>query len=192
METGITTSSTAPHAAATVAPSRGAASSTAPKAATQGDRVDLSPEALVLIAKLKARDTEVRQHEQAHLSAAGGLAVSGASFVYQRGPNGVNYAIGGEVSIDTSPGRTPQETIARARTIVAAALAPAEPSGADLAVAARAQQLALQAQSELAQEQVAAAIKKPDQAPRPTPPEATVRHAYGLVEPASSVIITQA
>ncbi len=111
----------------------------------------LSKEALALIDKLKARDTEVRQHEQAHMAAAGGLATSGATFTYQRGPNGVNYAIGGEVNIDTSPGATPEETIQRARTIQAAALAPAEPSGPDRAVAAQAQQMEAQARAELAQ-----------------------------------------
>ena len=113
----------------------------------------LTPEALKLIDELKARDAEVRQHEQAHMAAAGGLAVSGASYTYQRGPNGVNYAIGGEVQIDTSPGGTPEETIARAATIQAAALAPAGPSGADRAVAAQAQQMETQARAELAQQQ---------------------------------------
>lgn len=113
--------------------------------------VELTVEELALISKLKARDTAVRQHEQAHLAAAGGLAVSGASYTYQRGPNGVNYAIGGEVRIDTSPGRTPEDTIARARTIAAAALAPADPSGADRAIAAQAAQLEQQARAELAQ-----------------------------------------
>jgi len=113
----------------------------------------LSPEALALIDKLKARDTEVRQHEQAHMAAAGGLATGGPSFTYQRGPNGVSYAIGGEVNIDTSPGGTPEETIQRARTIEAAALAPAEPSGPDRAVAAQAQQMEAKARSELAQQQ---------------------------------------
>lgn len=111
----------------------------------------LSDEALALVDKLKARDTEVRQHEQAHLAASGGLATSGASYTYQRGPNGVNYAIGGEVNIDTSPGATPEETIRRAETIKAAALAPAEPSGPDRAVAAQAQQMENQARAELAQ-----------------------------------------
>ncbi|MYM26560.1 catalase [Duganella sp. FT135W] len=120
---------------------------TSPSSTTQ-----LSSEALALIDKLKSRDLEVRQHEQAHLAAAGGLATSGASFTYQRGPNGVNYAIGGEVNIDTSPGATPEETIQRARTIEAAALAPAEPSGPDRAVAAQAQQMEIKARSELAQQ----------------------------------------
>ncbi|MDR7049665.1 hypothetical protein J2X54_002120 [Duganella sp. 3397] len=112
----------------------------------------LSPEALKVVEELKARDTEVRQHEQAHLAAAGGLAISGATYTYQRGPNGVNYAIGGEVQIDTSPGATPEETIARAASIQAAASAPADPSGADRAVAAQAQQMAAQARAELSRQ----------------------------------------
>ena len=115
----------------------------------------LSPEALAQLSKLKARDLEVRQHEAAHLAVAGGLATSGPSYTYHKGPDGVNYAIGGEVGIDTSPGRTPQETIERAQRVQAAALAPAEPSGPDLAVAAQAQQLEAQARSELALQRAA-------------------------------------
>jgi hypothetical protein len=117
---------------------------------TTGDTTNLTPEALALLSKLKSRDTEVRQHEQAHLAAAGGLATSGASYTYERGPNGVDYAIGGEVQIDTAPGATPEETISRARVIQAAALAPAEPSGADRAVAAQASLMEQQARAELA------------------------------------------
>lgn len=119
--------------------------------ASASSTTQLSQEALALIDQLKSRDLEVRQHEQAHMAAAGGLATSGASYTYQRGPNGVSYAIGGEVNIDTSPGATPEETIQRARTIQAAALAPADPSGADRAVAAQAQQMEAQARAELAQ-----------------------------------------
>lgn len=119
------------------------------------DSVALSPEALAMIARLKARDTQVRQHEQAHLAAAGGLATSGASYTYQRGPDGVNYAVGGEVRIDTGPGRTPEDTIARAQAIIGAALAPADPSGADRAIAAQAQQMAAQARAQLQQGQAA-------------------------------------
>jgi len=119
-------------------------------AGATGDTTNLTPEALALLSKLKARDTEVRQHEAAHLAAAGGLATSGASFTYERGPNGVDYAIGGEVQIDTAPGSTPEETITRAHIIQAAALAPAEPSGADRAVAAQAQLMEQQARAELA------------------------------------------
>ncbi len=133
-----------------------ASSSTSYATAQAGSRApatELSAEALAQLQKLKARDTEVRQHEQAHLAAAGGLALSGASYTYQRGPDGVNYAVGGEVQIDTSPGATPEETLAKARTISAAALAPADPSGADRAVAAQAQQLAAQARAELSAQQ---------------------------------------
>ena len=111
---------------------------------------ELTPDALALVDRLKARDLAVRQHEQAHLAVAGGLALSGASYTYQRGPNGINYAIGGEVRIDTSAGSTPQETIERAQRIAAAALAPADPSGPDRAIAAQARQLEQQARAELA------------------------------------------
>ena len=115
----------------------------------------LSPEEQAQVDKLKARDRQVRAHEQAHLAAAGGMAVSGASFTYQRGPDGVSYAIGGEVSISTSEGRTPQETLRRAEQIRAAALAPADPSGQDRAVAAAAGHMAQQARAEMAQQSMA-------------------------------------
>jgi len=112
-----------------------------------------SPQDQAVIDKLKARDLQVRQHEQAHLAVAGSLATSVASFTYQRGPNGVNYAVGGEVGIDTSPGRTPEETLAKARQIQAAALAPADPSGPDRSVAANAAQMAQKAQAEISAKQ---------------------------------------
>jgi hypothetical protein len=110
----------------------------------------LTPAQQAQVAKLKDIDRRVRQHEYAHLAASGGLATSGANFSYQRGPDGVNYAVGGEVRIDTSPGRTPQDTIQRARIILAAALAPADPSGQDEAVAVEARQMEYQARAELA------------------------------------------
>lgn len=153
-----------------------------------GSPTELSADALALIAKLKARDTEVRQHEQAHLAAAGGLARSGASYTYQRGPDGVNYAVGGEVQIDTSPGRTPEETIARARTISAAALAPADPSGADRAVAAQAMQLEQQARAELALKQAEESAPEPAARAISDPRTEAVRRAYGFSEPAAATI----
>lgn len=104
---------------------------------------------LAEIRDLQRRDQVVRQHEMAHLAASGGLALSGASYTYRRGPDGVAYAVGGEVNIDTSPGRTPQETLQRAETVVRAALAPADPSPQDRAVAAKARQMAMQASVEL-------------------------------------------
>jgi len=110
-----------------------------------------SPEEQREIEKLKARDREVRAHEAAHLAAAGGHARSGASFSYQRGPDGVLYAVGGEVSIDTSPvPGDPQATLAKALQVQRAALAPADPSAQDRQVAAQAAAMAIQARRELA------------------------------------------
>ena len=105
------------------------------------------------VQELKARDREVRAHEAAHLAAAGSLA-TGVSYTYQRGPDGVQYAVGGEVGIDTAPvAGDPEATLAKAQRIRAAALAPAEPSAQDLRVAAQAAQLAVQARAEIGQQQ---------------------------------------
>lgn len=113
---------------------------------------ELSEADLKVIRELKQRDTEVRAHEAAHLAAAGSIATGGATFDYQQGPDGVRYAIGGEVNIDTSPiSGDPAATIRKAETIRRAAMAPAEPSGQDLQVAASASAMAAQAQAELLQ-----------------------------------------
>ena len=168
-----------PDGAGHSTPARADGRASAAAARDTTDTVTLSKEALDQLAKLKARDQEVRQHEAAHMAAAGGLVTSGASYTYQKGPDGVRYAIGGEVGIDTSPGRTPQETIDRARQIQAAALAPADPSGQDLAVAARAQQMALQARSELAQQSRAGADAAPGA-------DSALRRAYGSGESGQS------
>ncbi len=102
------------------------------------------------IQQLKSRDQEVKAHEQAHLSAAGSLATGGASFTYQTGPNGVRYAIGGEVNIDTSAvDGDPAATLRKADTIRRAALAPAEPSSQDQMVAAKAAAMSAKASIEL-------------------------------------------
>jgi hypothetical protein len=133
-------------------PAAGSKGSEAPVASASAT-VQLSDEAKATVARLQARDRQVRAHEQAHLAASGGLATTGASYTYQKGPDGVRYAVGGEVSIDVSPGRTPQDTIARAITIRAAALAPADPSGPDRAVAAQASQMEQKARSALSTQQ---------------------------------------
>jgi hypothetical protein len=104
-----------------------------------------------MLESLKARDKAVRAHEAAHLSAAGGIAKGGAQFTLQRGPDGNSYAVGGEVSIDASAvPNDPQATIAKARQVVAAALAPSDPSPQDRAVAANARQMEANAAAELA------------------------------------------
>lgn len=105
----------------------------------------LSEEELQLIEQLKLRDAEVRAHEAAH-QAAGGATVGAASFTYQIGPDHRAYAVGGEVPVSLHTGGSPEETIANARRVRAAALAPAEPSSQDFAVAAAASSLESSAQ----------------------------------------------
>lgn len=99
---------------------------------------------------LSARDLEVRQHEMAH-QAAGGGHTGAVSYSYQRGPDGRMYAVGGEVSIDTSAAAgDPRGTLEKAEAIIRAAMAPAEPSSQDYRVAASARAMAAEARSELA------------------------------------------
>ena len=118
-----------------------------------------------LLEKLKQIDTQVRQHEMAHIAAGGGYVTSGARFTYKRGPDGKNYVIGGEVSINTAPvPGDPQATIQKMRRIKSAALAPATPSSQDLKVASKAVSAEAKALSDLmalqAKEQAAANGKK--------------------------------
>ena len=106
-----------------------------------------------VLAQLKARDTEVRAHEQAHLSAAGPYSTGGMSFSYQTGPDGKRYAIGGEVGIDISPvANDPEATLRKAQVVQAAALAPAEPSTQDMRVASQASQMMVEAQAQIQQQ----------------------------------------
>ena len=109
----------------------------------------LSKEDQQEVDKLKARDREVRAHEQAHVAAGGQYVRGGISYDYQRGPDGRNYAVGGHVNIDVSAEKTPEATITKMQQVKRAALAPAEPSGADRAVAAEAAQKEQAARSEL-------------------------------------------
>jgi hypothetical protein len=102
------------------------------------------------IDELKSTDRKVRQHEQAHMAAGGGLVASGASYQYVTGPDGQRYAVAGEVGISTSPGRSPEETMGIAARIRAAALAPADPSPQDRKVAAQAARMQMQAALEAA------------------------------------------
>ncbi len=103
--------------------------------------------------KLKLRDSEVKAHEQAHLSTAGQYAAGGASFSFETGPDGVKYAVGGEVPIDMGKEDTPEATILKMQTVKRAALAPANPSSADRMIAAQADQKAAQARQKIMSEQ---------------------------------------
>ena len=115
------------------------------------DQNELTTEEKQQVKELQKRDAQVRTHEMAHLAAAGNLARGGPHYEYQTGPDGRSYAIGGHVEIDTSPGRTPEETIAKASQMRAAAIAPAEPSPQDLKVASAAARLATEARQKIAE-----------------------------------------
>ena len=108
-----------------------------------------------LLRELQKADQAVKAHELAHLSAAGGYARGGATFTYQRGPDGQNYAVGGEVQIDTSREKTPEATILKMQIIRQAALAPADPSPQDQQVAAHATLQIAEASKELLQSRAA-------------------------------------
>ena len=102
------------------------------------------------IQELSARDREVRNHERAH-AAVGGLYAGAPRYQYERGPDGVNYAVAGEVSISTGAvNGDPEATIEKAQIVRRAALAPAEPSAQDRRVAAQATQMEAEARVELA------------------------------------------
>ena len=112
------------------------------------------------IADLASRDREVRAHEQAHASVGGSYA-GAPTYTFKRGPDGKSYAVGGEVSIDTSPiPGDPEATLRKMELVQRAALAPAEPSAQDLRVAAEAAAQATQARAELGREEAVAAAEE--------------------------------
>lgn len=111
----------------------------------------------VAIQQLQARDREVRQHEQAHMAAAGGLMRAGPHYSHIIGPDGRRYAIGGSIEIDTSERRDdPEANLEKGQRIQAAALAPPEPSAADLAVAKLGARIEQRARAEIARREAAA------------------------------------
>jgi len=128
-------------------------SRSAPQQAAEQNAIDQRrlEEELQTIRELAQRDREVRNHEQAH-QAVGGQYAGAMSLTYTTGPDGKRYAVAGEVSIDISPvPGNPEATMDKAERIRRAALAPAEPSAQDRAVAAQATQLQIDAQTELRQ-----------------------------------------
>ncbi len=113
---------------------------------------ELSPGDKKRVRELQLRDAEVRRHEQAH-AAAGGAYAGSPRYDYERGPDGKQYATSGSVQIDVAPVQgDPEATISKMMQVKRAALAPAQPSSQDRAVAARAQAQLAQAQRERNQE----------------------------------------
>lgn len=109
----------------------------------EGYELRISDEAL-------ARDREVRSHERAHLAALGGAAASGILYDTVAGPGGESVAVGGRIAVDMAevPG-DPAATLRKARSIIAAAHAPGDPSAADMRTAVRAYEMAGKALEEL-------------------------------------------
>ena len=158
MQIGSTQSNQIPHHYYTKVNSEESSDLTKKSTQDQSDQKNtqdpnqLTDDEKTVVKDLQARDTEVRAHEAAHQAAGGGMT-GGASYTYQKGPDGHMYAIGGEVSISTKGGSNPQEAIANARQVEAAAMAPANPSGQDFAVASSAKIMEMKAQQELSKEQ---------------------------------------
>ena len=217
MSSGQTASALASKArSAPASQSASASSAEAASNARPADRVNLSPRAQDLaqesknaarsprpgeplseeqeqqVAELKRRDTEVRNHEQAH-QRVGGQYASAPSYEYQTGPDNKQYAVGGEVQIDVSPVEgDPDATIDKMRIVKAAALAPAEPSGQDRKVAAMAdaqiaQALAQKAEMKRAERQ-AAANGETQLSTASAAYSATMNNSNGAQNAASSII----
>lgn len=127
------------------------------KAAQQAAAVardKLTVEELRELQQLRARDREVRAHEQAHVAASGSIAVSGPTYGYEEGPDGRRYAVEGKVNYQVPPAHTPEEEVRLAQQLRRMALAPANPSATDRAAAAKAAVQEAQARQELHKENV--------------------------------------
>ena len=103
------------------------------------------------VRELEQIQNEVIAHEAAHQAAAGEFG-GGVSYSYTQGPDGQSYITGGEVPIRFKEGATPEETLRNMQKVQAAANAPADPSGQDRQVAAKAAALASKARGEITRE----------------------------------------
>jgi hypothetical protein len=149
----------------------------------------LTPDQEAEVAQLRRRDAEVRAHEAAHAAAAGALG-GGASFDFVTGPDGHSYAVGGEVPVQMSGGNTPEEAIRNAAQVRAAALAPAQPSAQDRAVAAEASAIEAAARAEIAARSASSGPAEPSTQPLGAADEATSRggeQAMASADPAETI-----
>ncbi|SDN85815.1 SprA-related family protein [Halomonas shengliensis] len=123
------------------------------EAATKPNGEALSEAELRQVEQMKVTDQEIRRHELAH-QVAGGAYTGAPSYSFERGPDGNRYVVAGEVPIDYGPVQgDPRATMDKMQQVIAAALAPADPSPKDHQVAARARGYMMAAQLELAQQQ---------------------------------------
>lgn len=161
-----------------------ASTSTDTQPAAKTGPAELSPEQRRVIAELQQIDRSVRAHEQAHIQAGQGVVTGGPSYSYTYGPDGRQYAIGGEVGIDTSPEHKPQANIDKGIRIQAAALAPRDPSPQDYRVASVGGQLQAQGQSDLARQQLDERALEAERSAQAR--EASLRQAYAAPEQATA------
>lgn len=154
---------------------------------------DLTDDEQRIVRELRRRDAEVRRHEQAHRM-AGGPYAGAPTYQYTRGPDGHFYAVSGEVKIDISSEGSPEATIRKMEVVIRAALAPADPSGQDRAVANKAKQIkaaaAAEARAARLEEQTAQAEEQPPRAAAQAYSDAASmlpQHRQG--EPASALAI---
>lgn len=130
--------------------------------AAKAAETELTPAEQRRVAELQRIDAEVRAHEQAHITVGRGLITSGPNYEYTYGPDGKQYAVAGEVGIDTSAESEPQANIDKGQHIQATALAPIDPSPQDYSVAATGKSLEQQGRIDLRAEQRAEAEAQRD------------------------------
>lgn len=118
------------------------------KAEIARDPVDLTDAEKQSVDRLRQRDAQVRQEEQAHAGTAGAMA-GPIIYEYATGPDGRQYAVGGSVSVRLSnPSGDPAKFADAAAKLSAAANAAHNPSAADLSAARKGYQAAAAALAE--------------------------------------------
>ncbi|MCR4819289.1 MAG: hypothetical protein K5841_10070 [Fretibacterium sp.] len=136
-----------------ISPTEDKSGSRSPDSADKGKNssggINLSEDQESQLRELEQIQREVIAHEAAHQAAAGALG-GGVSYTYTQGPDGKSYITGGEVPIQLKQGSTPEETLRNMQQVQRAAMAPADPSGQDRRVAAKAAAMAARAQQEIA------------------------------------------
>ncbi|MBS7344140.1 MAG: hypothetical protein KIG60_00510 [Caryophanon sp.] len=110
------------------------------------------PEVQQEIKQLMQTDREIRTHEQAHKAVGGSLA-GPVSYEYTTGPDDKQYAVAGEVPINTPRVEDEDEMLTILEKVRQAALAPAQPSAQDLRVAANASAQIQQLRGEIVTEE---------------------------------------
>lgn len=115
---------------------------------TLATRDTLDTDERAKVEELKRIDAHVRVHEQAHVAAG----AHSPSYIYVMGPDGKNYAVGGNAKVPSvPPSDDPSAKLIYAQKVRSAALAPSDPSPADRSIAVDAERMELEAQQELMQ-----------------------------------------